>query len=305
MAHGIIRVRNLSQSDISSTEIHNERQYQERDIQCPKNIILDNSPNNISKQGNYEGGKGYREEIETRFQEAGVTPRKNSVQAIEFMISASKDFFKNYSESAYLKDSLHWLEERYGKENVVTWSMHFDESTPHLHAIVVPIVEKEVKWKNRNGEGTRTENRLSARDITGGPKLLRQLQDDFFEHVSTEYKGYADWYRGTLVEEQLRHYTKETNHEIGQMRNRLIQLQHDAEALANLQKQIEEKQQEMEAKTAELQKRVEIRKDRNKGDGWKKGNEFFHKEPLIEKKQPLIDKEKPSQNNDKKNGFHI
>lgn len=309
MAHGIIRVRNLSAGKVENTETHNERMYEKRGIDIPENIRQEESHRNISYvRGMEEFSKpgdetiSYQEAIENRFQEAGVTPRKNSVNAIEFMISATDDFFEEwtdpktgkkynaYSADVYLFNSVHWLEDRYGKENVVAWSIHFDENTPHVHAIVTPIQEKEVKWKNRNGEGVKKENRLVARDITGGPDLLRKLQDDFFEHVSTQYDGFANWYRGTLVEHQLKHYTKKTNHEIGQLRKELNSMQHDAEAVLRILKKIEEKQKEMEKETNRLQQQVEIRKARNKSEGWKKGKEFAHGEPLLEKKEKLVEK---------------
>ncbi len=310
MAHGIIRVRNISAEGTGNTETHNERQYEKKEMPMPENINSEMTPHNVSYVRGMKEFKGqkeereisYQEAIENRFQEAGVTPRKNSVNAIEFMISASKDFYQSwtdpktgknyppYDEKAYLYNSVQWLENRYGKENVVAWSIHMDESTPHLHAIVVPIIQKEVKWKNRNGEGTKIENRLVAREITGGPDKLRKLQNDFHQYVSTRYDSYAIWYRGTLVEHQMKEYTKKTNHEIGQLREELNSMQHDAEAVLRILKKIEEKQKEMEKETTRLQQQIEIRKARNKGEGWKKGKEFAHGEPLLEKKEKLIEK---------------
>lgn len=310
MAYGIIRVRNISAGGTGNTETHNERQYEKKEMPIPENINPELTPYNVSYVRGMKEFKGqkeereisYQEAIETRFQEAGVKPRKNSVHAIEFMISASKDFFQDwtdpktgknyrpYDEKSYLYNSIHWLEDRYGKDNVVAWSIHMDESTPHVHAIVTPIVQKEVNWKNRNGEGTKIENRLVAREITGGPDKLRKLQDDFHGHVSKRYEGFAIWYRGTLVEHQLKEYTKTTNHEIGKLRDQLLQAQNDAAEIIRIQNIINQKQKEMEEKTAELQKKIEIRKDRNKGEGWKKGQEFAHDKKLLDKKEPLIKK---------------
>lgn len=310
MAHGIIRVRNVSSKEMGATEIHNERKYEENGIKNPKNINIQDSEKNISwvRGGGFSSDPerkevSYKEAIEARFKEAGVEPRKNSVNAIEFMVSASKDLFQNwtdpktgkyypsYDEKAYLENTIAWLEKRYGKENVVAFSIHLDEpgATAHAHVIVTPIVEKEIKWKNRNGEGTKTENRLVAREITGGPEKLRQLQDDFFGHVSTRYPNHAEWYRGTLVEHQMKIYTKETNHEIGLMRKELEGIKDEAERKVFTEK-IEQKTQEFENKINQFQEKIEIRKDRNKYGGWKKGQEFAHDEPLVDKKEPLTEK---------------
>jgi hypothetical protein len=307
MAYGIIRVRNITASGIAATEIHNEREYQDKNIKCPGNIHLDKSDLNIShirgQKTPKKGIKGentisYKEAIENRLKMAGIKPKSNSVHAIEFMVSASSDFFNDwidpktgkkypgYSPMKYFKDSIEWLQDRYGSENNICFAIHMDKSTPHMHMLITPIQEKEVKWKNRRGEGTKIENRLCARDITGGPELLRKLQDDFYQHVSNKYADHAIWYRGTLVEHQLKKYTKQTNHEIGELRKKLEGVSQDA--AEEIQKLIKEKQEEMERTTADLQKKVEIRHDRNKGDGWKKGQIFEHGQEPTKPRGPKL-----------------
>lgn len=52
-----------------------------------------------------------------------------------------------------------WLIEEFGKENVVSLDLHLDESTPHFHAVVVPIV---------NGK-------LNAKKWLDGPAKLAEL----------------------------------------------------------------------------------------------------------------------------------
>lgn len=103
---------------------------------------------------------------------------------------------------------------------------HYDESNPHAHFVVVPIVEA-VKWKNRRGEGERTEKRLNVRDHTGGPDKLRDLQNGYFRHLVDTYgagknnKLGVPIYRGTLVENQTREYIEATDAKIGRLRAEL------------------------------------------------------------------------------------
>jgi hypothetical protein len=47
-------------------------------------------------------------------------------------------------------DSLKWLQETFGKDNVVSAELHRDEKTPHIHATVVPIVSGERRTKPTN-----------------------------------------------------------------------------------------------------------------------------------------------------------
>ena len=72
--------------------------------------------------------------------------RPDAVRGIEFILTASPEFFpkdpqgKNLDArgSSWLKANLHFMQERYGK-NLVAFTLHQDEKTPHIHAIVVPI----------------------------------------------------------------------------------------------------------------------------------------------------------------------
>jgi hypothetical protein len=103
--------------------------------------------------------------------------RKDSVRCIEYLITASPQFFekKDGSQSTrgqYFNDSLKWLEAKHGKENIVATSLHLDEKTPHLVAYVVPI--------DKSG-------RLNAKSFTGGRELLRGMQTDFANSVGAKH----------------------------------------------------------------------------------------------------------------------
>jgi hypothetical protein len=88
-----------------------------------------------------------------------------------------------------------------------------------------------VKWKNTKGSGESIENRLNTRDYTGGRDKLRLLQNDWFNHLTERYNGGKSFglelYRGTLVENQLKEYVMQTNHEVGELRAELSQITND------------------------------------------------------------------------------
>lgn len=116
--------------------------------------------------------RGYWELAKERIQEAGVTVRrKDAVQCVEVMLSASPEWFKrdekgqaaDYSNSKWTKDNLAFLQKTFGEKNVLAFKLHQDEKTPHIHALVVPLT---------------SDNRLSARDVFGRP-ALRHLQTNY------------------------------------------------------------------------------------------------------------------------------
>lgn len=97
--------------------------------------------------------------------------RKDAVIGLEYFVGASPQWFDGKTreqQDAYFRESIGWLEKRHGKENVVGWSIHRDETSPHLVAYVVPISDR----------GT-----LNAKQWTGGAAALSKMQTDFAKNV--------------------------------------------------------------------------------------------------------------------------
>lgn len=90
--------------------------------------------------------------------------RKNAVLALEYVLTASPEFFATASEldwRSYLADQLQMLQDYYRTENVVSAVLHLDEKTPHLCVMIVPLV---------NGK-------LNARALIGTREACTILQD--------------------------------------------------------------------------------------------------------------------------------
>ena len=67
----------------------------------------------------------------------------------QYLITASPDWtgWDESDEQKYFGDAKKWLEDRHGKENVIATTIHRDESTPHLVAYVVPLVDGKLNAK--------------------------------------------------------------------------------------------------------------------------------------------------------------
>jgi hypothetical protein len=79
---------------------------------------------------------------ERRLKIEGRKDRSNAVPMIEYLITASPEEMATWTATkvdAFFDDVRRWLIERHGQENVLSTSIHFDETTPHLVAYVVPI----------------------------------------------------------------------------------------------------------------------------------------------------------------------
>lgn len=95
--------------------------------------------------------------------------RSNAVYAVEFVMTASPTYFRDsgqgwgeYNEEklmAYLRRAVDWSKEYFGS-NLVSSTLHLDQATPHVHALVIPLMD----------------GRLNCRELYGLRQRLKQLQ---------------------------------------------------------------------------------------------------------------------------------
>ena len=98
--------------------------------------------------------------------------RKDAVLAVEYVMTASPEWWETASEDqqkAFFERSVDWLAEKYGKDNIVTATVHRDELTPHLSAFVVPVTK---------------DGRLSAKEFIGNRTKMTQDQTSYAERVA-------------------------------------------------------------------------------------------------------------------------
>ena len=107
------------------------------------------------------------------YEEAGNKVRDNGVLAIEYLLSASPEFFTDcpiYERQQRLDDwsasQVAFMEEKHGKENILAMVLHLDEKTPHIECFVVPIDQR---------------GKLNCRFYLGGAKKMSLLQTEYAE----------------------------------------------------------------------------------------------------------------------------
>ncbi|KAA6314265.1 Plasmid recombination enzyme [termite gut metagenome] len=135
--------------------------------------------------------------IQHRIENAGITRKigKNQVRAIGVMLSGSPDDMKRIEEAGSLNDwcaeSVDWLKQTFGVDNVVSAVLHRDKTTPHIHATVVPIVtgerrkakeEKQAEGKKKYRKKNPNAARLCADDVIARDKLKR-YQDSYAQRM--------------------------------------------------------------------------------------------------------------------------
>ncbi len=141
--------------------------------------------------------------VKNRIREAGVMKiRKNQNIALEVILTGSPETMIGLNEEQidqWAQESLDWAGRQWGKENLVSAVLHLDEKTPHIHLVVVPIVqgvsrrtrtrERELKKKGiKVPGGTRNSdvNRLCANDLVTRP-LLSSYHTSYAKEVGAKY----------------------------------------------------------------------------------------------------------------------
>ena len=93
--------------------------------------------------------------------------RNDAVLMCSFIIGSDSSFFIGltpYERQQFFEEATEYFTERYGRENIISAVVHNDETTPHLHLNLIPIVG----------------NKLSAKRLFTRASL-RELQTDFHE----------------------------------------------------------------------------------------------------------------------------
>ena len=113
--------------------------------------------------------------------------RKDAVLCVEYLITASPDWvgWNRLEEKKYFDDAKKWLEDKHGKDNVIATTIHRDESTPHMVAYVVPLVD----------------GKLNAKHFLGGREKLSKMQTDFADNVGQSV-GLSRGLEGSKAEHQ-------------------------------------------------------------------------------------------------------
>lgn len=85
--------------------------------------------------------------IHKRLSEVKLQNRKDVNVLCDWVVTIPKDFLEKYPnrEKEFFEATYNFLENKYGKENVVSAYVHRDETTPHLHFAFIPVVPDKKK----------------------------------------------------------------------------------------------------------------------------------------------------------------
>ena len=145
----------------------------------------DESRRHLNKEyASFPIGETLNKSIERRIAEGYKSTRKirkDAVKAVGVVLSGSHEQMKeieargNLEYDKYPNDLEDWVaknkafaEKKFGKENILRFTLHMDERTPHIHCVFSPITK---------------DGRLHFKSFIDGKKELQKLQEDYAQEM--------------------------------------------------------------------------------------------------------------------------
>ena len=120
--------------------------------------------------------------INKRISECGIKVRKGQSRSLEIIFGGSPEALSSLSPEQldqWAKDTIEWAKNEWGAENVMYAALHMDESTPHLHLIVVPIV-KGVSRRSASKAAQDSRKGIERKSYSKDPQKLRLSANDVY-----------------------------------------------------------------------------------------------------------------------------
>ena len=202
MSYSIVRVSKVK----SGTNTTGIQKHVQRENNNYENEDIDHSKTHLNYDLVNDNKQNFNNLIEEKLERNYTSKRKirtDAVKHIDGLITSDNEFFNNQTPEdtkRFFEQAKQFLEQEYGKDNLLYATVHMDEKTPHMHYGVVPITD---------------DGRLSAKEVVGNKKALTEFQDRFNEHV--KQRGY-DLERGqsrqvtNAKHEQMSQYKQKTEY---------------------------------------------------------------------------------------------
>ena len=198
MSYAIFRVEPIYKiADLAQIGLHNKRE--KKAYKSNPDIDITKTKNNIELvplsekyiKGFYNLTKEYKKEHDKRMETMRDDRKKtfkqmvddaNNVVADEMIFTSDSDFFKDMSKRQIKKwadTCMDFVYEDLGytKEQILHATLHLDETTPHIHCVVVPLIRKYDKRSNSE------KYTISKKQYIKSSTHLSELQDKYHQRL--------------------------------------------------------------------------------------------------------------------------
>lgn len=243
MSYSIIRVEKVKNS-VNTTGI-------QKHVQRENNKYSNEDIQQELTQENYdlvnEEPINFNDEIEKKIEERYTVNRairKDAVKHIDGIVTTDKNYFDDLTLEQtrdYFNDSLDFIKDEYGEENILYATVHMDEATPHMHFGFVPITD---------------DGRLSAKKMLGNKKAFTDFQNRYNEYMNRRgynlERGESKHITGAKHEE-MNAYKQKTNYHKQEMERQQKEVESLKDEKQNIEKEMNEQITSSKAHIDDLQ----------------------------------------------------
>lgn len=182
MGFVIIRCAKVKADQLHAVECHNERIWQRHknpDIDISRssqNIILVRPKTSIVEEVTKQVDEIHKEQKKLYPKTRAL--RKDAPRALEYIITASPESMAQMTPEQrqdFFRRSVAFLQQRHGVRRVVSAVVHMDETTPHLHAVVVPeTADHKLSARSFMARASLTAMQTAFADQVGKPFGLQR-----------------------------------------------------------------------------------------------------------------------------------
>lgn len=168
--YAILRVQKCKGAAIGAMQYHNDREPGKH-----ANQDIDQTRTRLNRE--MRPHVDYEREVQARI-DGGYSGerkvRKDAVKLVEGIVTASPEFFARADDDKVRKffdDAYRFCCDEFGELNMVHFTVHMDEETPHAHFGFVPLRDGKLSWK----------------EFFPNKMALGKMQDRFYGRVGALY----------------------------------------------------------------------------------------------------------------------
>ena len=101
--------------------------------------------------------------MKSKCEEFKILKRSNVNWMVSWVITIPADY--EGSQEMFFKEAYNFMENKYGKENVISAYVHLDETSPHMHFCFVPVVFDTKKQEYKVNVDSRRKEKNNVRTV--------------------------------------------------------------------------------------------------------------------------------------------
>lgn len=168
--YAILRVQKCKGAAIGAMQYHNDREPGKH-----TNPDIDQTRTRLNRE--MRPHVDYEREVQARIDDGYSGERKvrkDAVKLVEGIVTASPEFFELADDDKvreFFDDAYRFCCDEFGESNMVHFTVHMDEETPHAHFGFVPLRDGKLSWK----------------EFFPNKMALGKMQDRFYGRVGALY----------------------------------------------------------------------------------------------------------------------